>query len=91
MATSAWGLDRFDAEYEYSHVLDSDVISLVREIKEVLGRTTHEVAARGNGATNPFGRGSRGTQSRMPWVRVEEDGMRDLETFIRTHCTMRAA
>ena len=98
MVSNTWGLDRFDAEYEYSHVLDSDVSNLVFEIKEALGRSAQEIEQRGvvgvgGGGEpdlnhNPFNTNRRATT--MPWTKVEDDGLRDLEAFVRRHCTMLA-
>ena len=90
MVSNTWGLDRFDAEYEYSHVLNSDVANLVFEIKEALGRSAREIEQRGAPDLNhnPFNTNRRATT--MPWTKVEDDGLRDLEAFVRRHCTMLA-
>ena len=96
MVSNTWGLDRFDAEYEYSHVLESDVSNLVFEIKKALGRSAHEIEQRGapnlNGAPNPNGNpfNTNRRATTMPWTKVEVDGLHDLETFVRRHCTMMA-
>ena len=86
---TAWGLDKFDEEYEYSHVLDSDVDNLVFEMKKAVGRNVFEVRAKGTRDTNPFNTCRAATID--PWDKVENDGKRDLEDYLHQHCTMRAA
>lgn len=89
MVSNAWGLDRFDVEYEYTHVLPDDVANLVAEMKDTLGHTLREVQLRGGPNNNPFRTHARAHT--MPWQHVETTGKQDLELYIRKHCTMRAA
>jgi hypothetical protein len=85
MVSAAWGLDKFNDEYEYTHVLEADVANLVHEMKASLGRTVREVEQNGDRDTNPFNTNARATI--MPWTRVQDSKV-DLETYIRSHCTM---
>ena len=89
MVSNAWGLDRFDVEYEYTHVLADDVDNLVAEMKSALGNTLREVELRGGANRNPFRTNARATT--MPWRHVENIGKHQLDEYIRRHCTMRAA
>ena len=89
MVSNAWGLDRFDVEYEYSHVLNEDVAALVHRMKQTLGHTPIHIARSGNGDENPFRSHHRATT--MPWTTVERDGLRNLRDYINRHCTMTAA
>ena len=89
MVSNAWGLDRFDVEYEYSHVLDADVANLMGAMKDALGHSCNHITRTGDKDTNPFR--THATAKVMPWTKVENEGLKDLQDFIDRHCTMEAA
>ena len=62
---------------------------MVAALKETVGHTPDEVAARGDQHSNPLRTNARAT--RMPWTKVDEEGSNGLEGHIRRFCTMLAA